>query len=158
MTILTGGYWFPARDADPRARALFDRHYSRRSYRDGRRPAKFIGPGEYMLLVSRDYDAMFAWRLFRDDALWLTEDGSALTPHGVNCAIFRNESATLSSTLIREACEIASRRWPGRHAYTYVNPRRIRSRNPGCCFLKAGWSRVGATRRGLIVLETRFAY
>jgi hypothetical protein len=36
-----------------------------------------------------------------------------------------------------------------------VNPCRIRSTNPGFCFLAAGWSRCGQTNSGLIVLEVR---
>ena len=56
--------WVQIRDGDPEARALFDRHYSRRHYKDGRKPKKFIGPGEYICLVTASYDALFVWRKF----------------------------------------------------------------------------------------------
>jgi hypothetical protein len=73
---------------------------------------------------------------------------------GVNCAIFRNEGAGQSSLLIRAAMEIAWHRWPGARLYTYVNPRRVRSANPGYCFKAAGWRLCGITKtRRLLVLE-----
>lgn len=150
--ILTGGWWVPTRDADPRARALFDRHYSRRRYRDGRRPAKFVGPGEYIALVTAAYDALLVWRRFIDDAQVEYADGKTRGA-GVNCAVFRNEGPHLSSMLIREADEIAWAKWPGERLYTYVQASAVRSSNPGYCFLMAGWRRVGLTKGGLVVLE-----
>jgi hypothetical protein len=50
--------------------------------------------------------------------------------------------------------ELGWQRWPAERFYTYVNPRRVRSSNPGFCFIKAGWRRCGVTKtRRLIVLE-----
>jgi hypothetical protein len=60
---------------------LYDRHYSKYHYADGRRPKLFVGPGEKMVLLTTDHLALFAWRKFR------SMDGQ----QGVNCAIFRNE-------------------------------------------------------------------
>jgi hypothetical protein len=137
--------WIEIRDGDPSARTLYERHYSCHRYLDGRRPMKCIGPGEYMLLMTPDADALFAWRRFID----------ASGQSGVNCSIFRNEAPHkyLSSDLIREACRLAWRRWLAMRLYTYVNPRRVRSQNPGYCFLRAGWRRCGTTKGGLFVLE-----
>lgn len=141
---ITTGYWWEVKDGDDRARQLFDRHYSRRRYQDGRNPLLFVGPGEKIVLLTPACDALFVWRKF------ISADGQ----QGVNCAVFRNESSTLSSELIAEAEALAWRRWPGERLYTYVNPRRIRSANPGCCFLKAGWKRCGVTKaKKLIILE-----
>jgi hypothetical protein len=142
---LSGGIWERVRDGDERWRAIYDRHYSRRSYRDGRRPSKLIGPGEYLLLATPDVDALFGWRLFR----------SMDRQPGVNCCVFRNESGRLSSRLIREAMALAAERWPDEtRGYTYVDGSRIRSSNPGYCFLVAGWRRCGRTKhRGLHILE-----
>ena len=140
----SSGAWIKTRDADPEARSLFDRHYSRRRYKDGRRPKKFIGPGEYICLVTPGYTALFVWRKF------ISRDNQ----RGVNCAVFRNESSFLSSALIREAMEIAWERWPGERLYTYVDARKIRSENPGYCFKRAGWKSCGRTKdRGLHILE-----
>ena len=128
--------WFFARDGDASVRAVFDRHYSRHRYRDGRRPALFVGPGEKMVLRTAACDAIFVWRRF------LSADGQV----GVNCAVFRNESPRLSSALIQAAEVLAWHRWPGERLYTYVNPREVRSVNPGYCFRMAGWRRCGITK------------
>lgn len=138
-----GGIWCEVRDGDDTARTIFDGHYSRRHYRDGRRPALFVGPGEKMVLVTAEADALFIWRKF------LSDDGQ----RGINCAAFRNESRFLSSDLIREAMRLAWERWPEARLYTYVNPRKVRSSNPGYCFLMAGWRKCGVSKGGLIILE-----
>ena len=136
--------WFGVRDGDPRARALYARHYSCYHYADGRKPKKIVGPGEYMMLMTPGADALFVWRKFMD----------ASGQQGVNCAVFRNESRHLSSDLVREACELAWQRWPGSRLYTYVNPRAVRSANPGYCFKVAGWRVCGQTKeRQLLILE-----
>ncbi len=140
---MIGQYWAEIADGDIRARAIFDRHYSRRHYRDGRRPKKFVGPGEYIALMTPICDAIFIWRKFIDDS----------GQRGINCAIFRNEGNVQSSKLILEACEWASQRWPNTRFYTYVNPRKIKSTNPGCCFEMAGWQKCGLTKGGLQILE-----
>lgn len=132
------------RDGDPTALALFNRHYSRRKYADGRKPKLFVGPGEKFVLMTTCGRALFVWRKF------ISDDGQ----EGVNCAVFRNESIHKSSTLILEAEAIAWRRWPGQRLYTYVNPRKIKSANPGYCFKVAGWRTCGRTKmRGLVILE-----
>ena len=75
------------------------------------------------------------------------------TQRGVSCAVFRNEGRLRSSDLILAAMEIAWRKWGLVRLYTYVDPRRVRSSNPGYSFQAAGWRRVGVTRdRGLVVL------
>lgn len=135
--------WLLVSDGDPRARAIFDRHYSRRRYRDGRRPRLFVGPGEKMVLLTPGCDALFVWRKFRD----------LRGEEGVNCAVFRNEGHQASSKLIQEACDLAWSRWPRQRLYTYVNPDKIRSTNPGYCFQAAGWSKCGVTKGGLVVLD-----
>jgi hypothetical protein len=141
---LSTGFWYQAKDADPRAKNLFDRHYSKYHYVDGRNPPQFVGPGEKMVLMTCACDALFVWRKF------ISADGQ----QGVNCSVFRNEGCILSSLLITEACSLAWARWPGERLFTYVNPRKIRSTNPGFCFLRAGWRRCGITkRRKLIILE-----
>lgn len=119
--------WIEVKDGNASGRALFRRHYSYAPYRDGRDPALFVGPGEKLVLLTPDARALFVWRKF------ISGDGQK----GVNCAVFRNEGAGLASDLIRAADRIAWDRWPGERHYTYVNPKKLRSRNPGCCFLKA---------------------
>ncbi|MBU0517287.1 MAG: hypothetical protein KJ621_21235 [Proteobacteria bacterium] len=136
-------HWYLSRDGDDTCRGIFDRHYSRYFYADGRKPKLFVGPGEKTVLVNADGSALFVWRKFID----------ASGQQGVNCAVFRNESDVQSSELIREADAIAWDRWPGERLYTYVNGAKIRSSNAGCCFKKAGWGKCGTTKGGLLIFE-----
>lgn len=139
-----GTFWRECRDGDEGARAIYDRHYSRYHYADGRQPKLFVGPGQKTVLITENGDALFVWRKFVDASGQL----------GVNNAIFRNEGIILSSHLILEAEQIAWQRWPGERLYSYVNPRGIRSSNPGACYKKAGWRACGITKwNKLIILE-----
>ncbi len=73
---------------------------------------------------------------------------------GIECLIFRNEGPILSSTLIREADELAWARWPGERHFTYVWDAKVRSTNPGFCFKRAGWHPCGRNADGrLTILE-----
>ncbi len=137
-------HWHIIKDGDAAARAVFDNHYSRYRYKDGRQPKLFVGPGEKLVLATKDYSAIFAWRRYLDD--WLKEPA-------VWCAIFRNDSEVLSSELIRQAGTVANCRWPGEPWYTYVNPAEVKSGNPGYCFKLAGYEKIGETKSGLHVLR-----
>lgn len=138
-----GGNWYQVKDGNPIALAMYERHYSAYKYADGRERKLFCGPGEKIVLLAMDNKALFVWRKFIDDS----------GQKGINCAVFRNEGTILSSVLIKEAMEICNRRWPRVRMYTYVNPQKIKSTNPGYCFQKAGWVKCGKTKGGLIILE-----
>lgn len=126
QTSLLDAVWLPVKDGNDTARAIFDQHYSRRHYADGRSQVLFVGPGQKMVLVSPDALAVFIWLKFY----------SMDHQEGVCCQAFRNEGADRSSDLIRAAAAIAWERWPGARLYTYVNPRKVRQkRDPGFCFL-----------------------
>jgi hypothetical protein len=135
--------WMETHDADPRARMIADRHYSRKTP-----GAKFFcGPGEKLILITPDYRALFVWR--KNRIRW---DGQ----HGVECTLFRNEGAGVSSELIQEAVRLARKRWPGERLFTYVRPSKVRSRSPGYCFLSAGWKIAGRNsgkKHRLLILE-----
>ena len=137
------GQWILAQDGEPELRAIYERHYSCYHYRDGRRPKLFAGPGEKIILTMPNRTALWVWRKFKD--------GSGQI--GINCAVFRNESSIRSSDLIREADAIADFCWPGERHYTYVRAEAVKSRNPGWCYLCAGWKRCGYTKAGLHILE-----
>jgi hypothetical protein len=142
-------HWYVTKDGDPRGRALYERHYSCRRYQDGRVRRLFCGPGEKLVLISKQADALFVWRRQK-----FSMDGR----QGVNCAVFRNEGPVRSSRLIKEAMAIAWSRWQGERLYTYVNPRRIQSSNPGYCFKQAGWKRCGITKaQHLIILAAEIS-
>lgn len=135
--------WWITKDGDEICRELYDRHYSRRRYADGRSTPLFCGPGQKIVLRTWNGDALFAWRKFRDKS----------GQQGINCSVFRNESPHKSSELIRQADAIADFVWPSERHYTYVNACKIKSSNPGYCFIMAGWQKCGTTKGGLIVLE-----
>lgn len=135
--------WCIVNKGNAEARRLYLRHYSSEKRPALADPRQFIGPGETLVLITPAADAVFVWRKFIDDCP---------LGHGVNCAIFRNESRWLSSELILEAEEMALTKWPGERLYTYVNASKVRSTNPGYCFIRAGWRRCGITAGGLVVL------
>jgi hypothetical protein len=141
-------YWTLVRDGNKKAFELFSRHYTFRKWRvrTGKNGGRFAGPGQTMILLSKDERALFIWR----KELW-RRDGQT----GICCSVFRNESDTmLSSELIKEAVSLAKQRWPGERLFTFVNGRKIKSSNPGFCFIMAGWARCGVTKeRKLKIIE-----
>jgi hypothetical protein len=139
VRAFVGGHWLPVRDGDSRVVGLWRRHYTWK----GRRPDR-SGPGEKLVLLTADGRAVWIWRYER-----YRRDGQT----GVCCALFRNEGPILSSELVREATQIALRRWPGQRLFTFVNPAIVRSPNPGYCYLQAGWRRYGVSAGGLHILE-----
>jgi len=117
---------------DPEMAMLADRHYSRRTI--GAR--QFIAATWKKLVIRNTEGSMlFAWTWGLDE--W-RKDGQ----QGYNCAIFRNESLRRSSEIILECEAIAVAKWGPNRMFTYVNPAKIESRNPGYCFKMAGWSNV----------------
>jgi hypothetical protein len=142
--------WWLTKDGDRDCLALYERHYSARRYVDGRARITFGGPGDKLVLRTESGDAFFIWRSFLDDCL---DSRTGAPQAGINCAAFRNEGASRSSELIRQADAVADCIWPHRRHYTYVDPKRVASTNPGFCFLCAGWQRCGRTRSGLLVME-----
>ena len=144
--------WLELKDGNESCRTIFDRHYSRRVYADGRRPKQFIGPGVKKALMLADGRALFVWRKH------ISDDGQ----QGVNCAVFRNESDELASELIKQAVALARERWwPRERFYTYVDPRKVMpTMVRGCpvwgwCFYRAGWKfvNVGTAGKHVLALE-----
>jgi hypothetical protein len=136
--------WWLTKDGDKACLELYEKHYSCYQYQDGRERKLFTGPGEKVVLRTKAADAMFVWRRFID--------GSGEC--GINCAVFRNQSSHMSSELIQQADKIADSIWSCCRHYTYVSAAKIRSTNPGFCFIKAGWKRLErTTKSGLMILE-----
>ena len=126
--------WIPVRDGDPRAYGIFRRHYTFSARRRSRSAdTRFAGPGAKIVLMTADCRNLFVWRRF-------IEQGQS-EPRGIYCSVFRREGGPwLASDMIVEAEGWAWRRWPNQRLYTHVNPRRVRSANPGYCFKRAGWT------------------
>lgn len=74
-------------------------------------------------------------------------------------SIFRNEGAGLSSNLIRQAVAATRTHWPETPdlgMVTFVDATKVRrKRDPGRCYLKAGFKNVGHTQGGLVVLQLK---
>ena len=138
--------WIPVTRFDRRAVAIYERHYSCRHYADGRKRTQFAPPGSPLCLLTPTCDALFGW----------VRNSVERYDHqtGINCFVFRNEGYWLSSELIVEADDMAWAKWPDepRH-FTYVDPQAVASRNPGYCFLRAGWRRCGKSKNGLLIME-----
>jgi len=138
--MIVDGHWIAVKGTDPRAVDLFRRHYTARKGVDYCRFG-FSGNGQTLVLITVRCDALLCWRR---------------TPEGTLCSVFRNESDILSSTLIREAMELAENKWgKGQRFYTYVNPKI--AGGDGKCFKMAGWRKLKerTKKSGLIVLECR---
>lgn len=136
--------WIQVSDHNAALRRLVDRHYSRKT--PG--ASKYIGPGEYMALITSEGKAGFIWRKTKFE---LRMDGQ----DGIECTLFRNEAPDLylSSNLILEAERLAILKWPGaKRFFTYVNPAKIRSTYPGFTFIMAGYKRVGKNKSGKLII------
>jgi hypothetical protein len=149
--FLIGDGWMELRDGDESARSIFDRHYSRYIYADGRAPKLFVGPGEKLVLMTADGGAICVWRKFI----------SLDRQEGVNCAVYRRERGDVASAMLGRARALAMARWPGERLYTYVDPAGVtptmRGGRPtwGHCFYQDGWRFAGLTKKRLHVLERR---
>jgi hypothetical protein len=147
--------WTPTKDGNPAGLELFRRHYSYNPKRDQLKfpfaewssDSLFVGPGAKLVLISGDAKALFVWRKER-----YRLDNQT----GVNNAVFRNEgsAAGRSSELIAAANDVAWERWPGERLFTFVDPEKVRhKRDPGRCFLRAGYRQCGETATGLLIFE-----
>ena len=137
--------WHLSYRADPRALPLADRHYTRQAVGS----PQFVTPGRCVVLLTA-----------RANALWVTSWPEYAQHEWVGawvCSIFRNESGRLSSLLIRQAVAATRSLWPVVPALgmiTFVDPEEVRpKRDPGRCFLKAGFVPAGQTKGGLLVLQ-----
>jgi hypothetical protein len=133
--------------ADHECALMADKHYSRRTIGS----AQFTGPGSDLVLRDAVGSILFVW-------VWHNRDGVQLDrwdhETGYCCSLFRNESPRLASEIVREAEGHAVEKWGPNRAYTYVDPSKVRpSRQPGRCFIKAGWRRTRTTSAGLIMLS-----
>jgi hypothetical protein len=139
--------WQLSDRADPVARKLADRHYNRQSIG----AAGFVPPGRCVVL-----------RTPEGNAFWITSWPFAeYVRHAWAgawvCTAFRNESPHLSSELILEALAATLAIWPEPPELgmiTFVDATKVRrKRDPGRCYLRAGFKRVGETKGGLIALQ-----
>lgn len=124
--------WRSVTEWNVRANELADRHYSRQSPGSG----QIGGLGKRIVLLSVEGDALWLTHYPRPD---LAQDGL----DAYRCSIFRREGGLVASLLIEEAMDYTERLWgPAPDGWvTWVDTRKVRSTNPGYCFVKAGWWR-----------------
>ena len=130
--------WWISHRADQVTRRIADRHYNRQKI--GSR--QFVPPGRCMVLKGPD--------MLDPTAFWVTSWPFAeYVKHNWGgawiCSAFRNEGSELSSELILDA--VAATRWkwpevPELGMITFVDERKIKSRNPGYCYLRAGFTKL----------------
>ena len=132
-----GDELMPTNHFDYEMSELADRHYSRRT--PGTR--QFLYSGRKLVLRNDAGTVLFGWVYPEPD---MRMDGQS----GVNCAIFRNESARKASEIILEAEDWAQRKWGRQRLYTYVDPRKVKGNPPGNCFLRAGWRFMRLSKSG----------
>jgi hypothetical protein len=138
--------WQLSDRADPVTRQIADRHYNRQKIG----APQFVPPGRCLVL-----------RTELGDAFWITswpfaEYVKHAWPGAWVCSAFRNESPHLSSELIREAVAATRSVWepPDLGMITFVNRDKVRrKRDPGRCFLRAGFTNIGETKGGLVALQ-----
>lgn len=119
-------------------------HYSRQTPGD----VRFTRNGQNLIFVTPCLRA--AWITFRPTpGLAKRKDGF----EAWECALFRNEGAGLSSSLIYEAVDLSWAIWgepPRDGLITFIRADKIRSTNPGCCYKHAGWEYFYTSPKGYL--------
>lgn len=139
--------WRISHRADPKALKLADKHYSRQ------KPGtpQFVPPGSCFVLLSMG-----------ENAVWVTSwPFQEYVRHNwagawIN-SMFRNEGPIKSSDMIRQA--VAHTRWfYGKPPYlgmiSFVDGDKVKhKRDPGRCFIKAGFKYVGKAKDGKLCFQ-----
>lgn len=146
LSIHQPTWWSESDRADPASVKIADRHYNRQTPGS----PQFVPPGRCYVLRHAT------------DALWVTSWPYAefvrhAWPGAWINSLFRNESARVSSELIREAIAHTLGHWPEPPALgmvTFVDGAKVRrKRDPGRCYRRAGFEHVGFTKAGLWALQ-----
>ena len=141
MDILSRDRLYAVSPGDPGVRALVKGHYSVK--RGGR---SWWSPAKSLCLTNIDRTIAFLWQHPKPEYRRDHQDG-------YNNSLFRNVDGRLSSDIILEAERSVVEAWgPGR-AYTYIDPKEVKSSNPGYCYKKAGWRYVKTSDSGKHLLE-----
>jgi len=140
--------WRVSHRFDPFSAAIADRHYNRRKVGS----PQFAPPGRCFVLKRSSPEGSAFWITSWPFAEYVRHAWAGAWV----CSAFRNEGAGLSSLLIREALAHTVWQWPEipeLGMVTFVNAGKVRrKRDPGRCFVKAGFSKVGETKGGLVAL------
>lgn len=143
--------WRLSHRADPRALPLADRHYNRQKIGS----PQFVPPGRCIVLLTEGATALWT-------TSWpFAEYVKHRWPGAWVNSLFRNEHRELhlSSDLIMEAVAITRGIWPKvpeLGMVTFINREEVRpKRDPGRCYLRAGFEYDGETEGGLVAVRLR---
>lgn len=141
--------WHLSHRFDVRALPLADRHYNRRKVGS----PQFVPPGRCLVLLTEDAKALWVTSWPKGEYVRHAWPGAWVN------SLFRNEDpkTNLSSELIREALAATCAFFgipPRQGLITFVDPEKTRhKRDPGRCYLRAGFKVVGETAGGLVALQ-----
>jgi len=141
--------WRLATRADPFARDIADRHYNRQKIG----APQFVPPGRCLVLTCETSTGKALWVSSWPFAEYVQHAwGGAWL-----CSAFRNEGAGKASDLIRDAVSATRYFWgepPELGMVTFVDRAKITpKRDPGHCFIIAGFRPAGETKGGLPALQ-----
>lgn len=129
-------------------REIADRHYNRQKIGS----PQFVPPGRCLVLLHTSPTGKALWVTSWPFAEYVKHAWAGAWV----CSCFRNESATLSSNLIRAAVIETAIKWPvpDLGMITFVDTSKTRrKRDPGRCYRKAGFVPAGMTKGGLVALQ-----
>jgi hypothetical protein len=138
--------WLRATRADKQCRELADRHYNRQKVG----AACFTPPGRVIILKTPCVRAV--WATSWPFAQYVKH---AWAGAWVN-SLFRNEGAGLSSELILAAVKYTAGFWdvPPLGIVTFIDVSKVKpKKDPGYCYLCAGFEYAGKTKSGLLAFQ-----
>lgn len=140
--------WRISHRAEPAAVAIADRHYNRQKLGT----PQFVPPGRCLVLVA---DGPAAWVTSWPFPEWVKHRW----PGAWVNSLFRREGGPLASDMILEA--VAATRWfwpdvPTLGLVSFIDPDKVkRKRDPGRCYIRAGFEYDGETEGGLVAVRMR---
>ncbi len=141
--------WRLSHRADPFACRIADRHYNRQKVGS----PQFMPPGRCMVLTAETPTGVALWGTSWPFPEWVKHEWAGAWMNSV----FRNEGAGRSSDLIKQAIAATQAFFgapPELGMVTFVDPSKTRpKRDPGHCYIIAGFRPCGETKGGLPALQ-----
>jgi hypothetical protein len=138
--------WRLSHRGDSEARVFADRHYSRQQIGT----PQFVPPGRCLVLVAEHAYWVTSWPFaeyvkHRWGGAWI-------------CSAFRREGGPMRASDMIVAAVAATRAYfgepPSLGMVTFVDASKVRrKRDPGRCFIRAGFTVIGETEGGLVSLQ-----
>lgn len=143
------GSWELSTRAAPGSVAIADRHYNRQHVGS----PQFVPPGACLVLYHEHGISGAVWTTSWPLAEYVKHEWGGAW---VN-SIFRKECDCLASEMIRAAVAHTRAKWPAvpdLGMVTFVDASKVRhKRDPGRCYLRAGFKLVGKTKGGLLAFQ-----